>query len=43
MDMTKMTRQEIEPLLRLLAAREWEEVELLMLERRDDGREEWPH
>ena len=35
MDLSKMTRQEIEALLWLLAEFEWEEMELLMRERRE--------
>jgi hypothetical protein len=39
MDMSKMTRQEIEALLRLLAEWERQELALLMLERREAERE----
>jgi hypothetical protein len=39
MDMTKMTRQEIETLLKLLAKMEREELELLILGQREAERE----
>jgi hypothetical protein len=39
MDLSKMTRQEIEALLRLLAEFEREEMELLVLERREAERQ----
>ena len=39
MDMSKMTRQEIEALLRLLAEWEREELELVIQERREAERE----
>jgi hypothetical protein len=38
MDLSTMTRQKIEALMRLLAEMEREELELLMLERREAAR-----
>ena len=39
MDLTKMTLEEVQALLRLLAEYEWEELELIMRERREAERE----